>query len=90
MPTREPETARKLPWMQTYQQAGAQALSGYLGTPEEIDFDEVNDIIARFRRGEKHSRSSGWGAETAIWYETVDFTATRVMVIEWTHANSDF
>ena len=40
----EPETARKLPWMQTYQQAGAQALSGYLGTPEEIDFDEVNDL----------------------------------------------
>ena len=87
----EPETARKLPWMQTYQQAGAQALSGYLGTPEEIDFDEVNDIIARFKRGEKHIPLKRMGREeTAIWYETVDFTATRVMVIEWTHANSDF
>lgn len=87
----EPETARKLPWMQTYQQAGAQALSGYLGTPEEIDFDEVNDIIARFKRGERHIPLKRMGREeTAIWYETVDFTTTRVMVIEWTHANSDF
>ena len=67
----EPETARKLPWMQTYQQAGAQALSGYLG--------------------ERHIPLKRMGREeTAIWYETVDFTATRVMVIEWTHANSDF
>ena len=87
----EPETARKLPWMQTYQQAGAQALSGYLGTPEEIDFDEVNDIIARFKRGERHIPLKRMGREeTAIWYETVDFTATRVMVIEWTHGNSDW
>ena len=87
----EPETARKLPWMQTYQQAGAQALSGYLGTPEEIDFDEVNDIIARFKRGERHIPLKRMGREeTAIWYETVDFTTTRVMVIEWTHGNSDW
>ena len=77
--------------MQTYQQAGAQALSGYLGTPEEIDFDEVNDIIARFKRGERHIPLKRMGREeTAIWYEMVDFTTTRVMVIEWTHANSDF
>ena len=76
---------------QEYQQAGAQALSGYLGTPEEIDFDEVNDIIARFKRGERHIPLKRMGREeTAIWYETVDFTTTRVMVIEWTHANSDF
>ena len=77
----EPETARKLPWMQTYQQAGAQALSGYLGTPEEIDFDEVNDIIARFKRGEKHIPLKRMGREeTAIWYETVDFTAARTIL----------
>ena len=58
---------------------------------EEIDFDEVNDIIARFKRGERHIPLKRMGREeTAIWYETVDFTATRVMVIEWTHANSDF
>ncbi len=87
----EPETAQKLPWMQIYQQAGAQALTAYLGTPEEIDFDEVNDIIARFKRGENHIPLKRMGREeTALWYETMDFTATRVMVIEWTHANSDF
>ena len=27
--------------------------------------------------------------ETALWYEAVDFTGVRILLIEWTHANSD-
>ena len=27
--------------------------------------------------------------DTALWYERVDFTGVRVLVIEWTHGNSD-
>ena len=27
---------------------------------------------------------------TELWYETVDFSAVRVLIVEWTHGNSDY
>ena len=39
------------PWLATYQRVGRAALDAYLGTPNEIDFDEVSGILARFHDG---------------------------------------
>jgi glycosidase len=77
------------PWLATYQKAGRKALAGYLGTQNEIDFDEVNGILARFRDGAPTLQLKRMGrAENEVWYETVDMSSTRVVILEWTHGNN--
>ncbi|MFU8839436.1 MAG: sucrose phosphorylase, partial [Nitriliruptoraceae bacterium] len=77
------------PWLATYQHAGRRALAGYLGTPNETDFDEVNDILAAFLDGAPALQLKRMGREEGDrWYETVDLSRTRVLVLEWTHGNN--
>ena len=78
-------------WMSVYQREGSSALAAYLGSPMEIDFDELNDIISQFKNGAQSIYLKRMGREeTEQWYEAVDFTAVNVLIIEWTHANSDY
>jgi hypothetical protein len=78
------------PWLATYQKAGRRALARYLGTEHEIDFDQVNQILASFRNGASRLQLKRMGrTETDVWYETVDTSDTRVIVLEWTHGNND-
>ncbi len=87
----EPTAAQGCPWLGVYQQAGRRALTGYLGTPNEINFDEVSDILARFHQGETAVYLRRMGRElTELWYEKTDFSRTDVLILEWTHGNSDF
>lgn len=84
-------TVQRYPWMQAYHKAGYGALARYLGTPRETDFDEVNGIIARFKGGASHIPLKRMGRErTELWYDTVDMSDTGVLIIEWTHGNSEF
>ena len=79
------------PFLSVYQQEGRRQLSLYLGTPQEIDFDEVNGIIASFRGGAQHIALRRMGREPqALWYDDVDMTDVRVLILEWTHGNSDY
>lgn len=81
----------RFPWLEIYQQAGRRCLFGYLGTPQETDFDEVNGIIARFKQGMGHIALKRMGREPAdLWYDMVKLQQTSVLIIEWTHGNSDF
>ena len=78
------------PWLAHYQRAGRRALGGYLGTPEEIDFDEVNRILAEFHEGEQELLLKRMGRTPGeLWYEAVDVREVRVVVVEWTHGNSE-
>lgn len=87
----EPARAEDAPWLSVYQRAGRRALGGYLGTPGEIDFDEVSGIIARFKQGAQSLMLKRMGRETTeLWYDEVDMRDTQVLIIEWTHGNSDF
>ena len=87
----EPEMAQQYPWLAVYQKAGRRSLNGYLGTMNEIDFDEVSAIIARFKQGAPTLNLKRMGREvTALWYDEVDVRDTQVLIIEWTHGNSDF
>ena len=87
----EPAAAQGCPWLRVYQQSGRRALTGYLGTPNEINFDEVSDILARFHQGENAVYLRRMGRElTELWYEKTDFSRTDVLILEWTHGNSDF
>jgi len=80
---------RDHPWLATYLKWGRKALAGYLGTQREIDFDEVNAILAAFRDGASELQLKRMGrAEHEVWYEAVDLADTQVIVLEWTHGNN--
>lgn len=74
-----------------YALGGRDALDQYLGSPAEINFAEVSDILADFKAGKEQIKLKRMGrTRDSIWYETVDFSAIQVILLEWTHSNSDF
>lgn len=78
------------PWFQTYLKAGKEGLKNYLGTSQEIDFDEVASIVETFKNGADKIWLKRMGREaTELWYEQVDFSDINILIIEWTHGNSD-
>ena len=87
---RDADKAEGCAWLEVYQRAGRRALTGYLGTPAETDFDEVSGILADFHQGAREICLKRMGRETTeLWYDRVDFSGIRVMIVEWTHGNSD-
>jgi hypothetical protein len=86
----DPAQVAAHPWLATYQRAGRTALAAYLGTPNETDFDEVSNILAAFHAGAPELMLKRMGRTAdQLWYDAVDVRDTRVLVIEWTHGNSD-
>lgn len=86
----DPALTAEHPWMAAYQQEGRAALAGYLGSPCEINFDELSAIVSQFKTGANSIFLKRMGREeTALWYEAVDFTGVRILLIEWTHSSSD-
>ena len=84
-----PSLARESPWLLTYQRHGRAALADYLGSEQELDFDQVNGIIQAFKDGKQSIALKRMGRELSeLWYENVDFSDTEVLVIEWTHGNN--
>ena len=87
----DPRLAGEHLWMGAYQTAGRRGLEAYLGSPAEIDFDEVNRILAAFHAGTPGLWLRRMGREAAeLWYDWVGFDAIQVLVLEWTHGNSRF
>jgi len=86
----DPSQLADHPWLAGYLRAGRAALSDYLGTPVEIDFAELNAILADFHDGADALMLKRMGrAEGQLWYDRVDLSSVRVLVVEWTHGNSD-
>lgn len=80
----------KYPWFKTYLDGAMEGLKGYLGTRNEIDFDELTDIVTEFKSGSNFIWLKRMGrTDCDLWYEKVDFSKISVLVIEWTHGNSD-
>ena len=74
-----------------YDEKGTEGLVEYLGTPNEIEFDAVNQVIAEFKSGETSISLKKMGrAEGEISYEDTDFRDIMVLLIEWTHGGSEF
>ncbi len=79
------------PWFASYLDGGKSGLKSYLGTNREIGFDEVSDIVTSFKSGADKIWLKRMGrTETELWYDEVDFSQISVLIIEWTHGNSDF
>ena len=85
-----PALCEQYPWLETYQNEGRKALSNYLGTANEQNFDELSSIVSQFKNGAEHIYLKRMGrTETELWYDNVDLSAVNVLLIEWTHGNSD-
>ncbi len=85
----DPELVIGHPWLATYQRAGRTALAGYLGSPAETDFAEVNAILSAFHAGADRLMLKRMGREPGqVWYDSVDVSDVPVLVIEWTHGNN--
>jgi len=76
-------------WLKIYQCCGREALTAYLGTDKEQDYDEINAIIEKFRSGENSVWLKRMGrTENERWYSEIDFSGVNVLILEWTHGNS--
>ena len=83
------EQVSNFPWLCVYQEEASNGLRNYLGSNDEINFDELSDIIAQFKNGASSVFLKRMGREeTDLWYESVDFSEKNVIIIEWTHSNS--
>ena len=81
---------RENPWLSSYIEGGIAALFSYLGTEAEIDFSRVESIVEAFKGGADKIFLKRMGREESeLWYDEVDFSDTHILVIEWTHGNSD-
>lgn len=86
-----PGNCQEYDWLKEYQLGGIEALKGYLGTKEEIDFSLINRCIEQFKSGKEKILLRRMGRNLGeLYYEEKDFSQIEVMVIEWTHGNSDF
>lgn len=86
----DPENIKKYPWYKSYINGGRNALKEYLGTGNELAFKEVEDVVDQFKSGAEKIWLKRMGrSNTQIWYDDVDFKNVDVLLIEWTHGNSD-
>lgn len=86
-----PEGVKKYDWLSVYQQAGEKSLSQYLGTEYEIGFGELTQIIHQFKNSKEKIYLRRMGrSESELWYENIDFSKKNILIIEWTHGNSDY
>lgn len=82
--------ASKYDWFATYIEGALEGLKGYLGTKNEIDFDEVESILKAFKSGESSIYLKRMGrTDSQLWYDEIDFSNIDVLVLEWTHGNTD-
>lgn len=87
----EETMALEYKWLKVYQSSGADSLMNYLGTEKETGFAELSEIIKQFKGGANSIYLRRMGRiESELWYEALDFSNVQVLVIEWTHGNSDY
>jgi alpha-galactosidase len=73
-----------------YNTDGENGLRAYLGSNAEINFYEIQRIVDEFTSGAETIALKRMGrVPSALWYDEVDFSGISILIIEWTHGNSD-
>lgn len=86
-----PAYCEQYPWFTTYLNGAVEGLKAYLGTPEEIDFDALSTILNQFKNGKSKIWLKRMGrTDSEMWYSKIDFSEKNVLIVEWTHGNSDY
>lgn len=77
--------------LRIFEESGEDGLRDYLGTPQEIDFDRINEVIADFHAGKNTITLRHMGREDGeIFLEETSFEGIRVLIVEWTHGGSEY
>ncbi len=86
-----PKIAEEHNWYTHYLVGARKGLEDYLGTPKEQCYDEFQRVLDEFKTGKDNILVRKMGrTQSELWYEEVDFSDTEVMIIEWTHGNSEY
>ncbi len=86
----DPKLSMEFDWFGQYIVAASGALKDYLGSPDEIDFDEINGILKDFRDGKEAIWLKRMGRdEASLWYDRVNMKDKKILILEWTHGNSE-
>lgn len=77
------------PFLNVYQKGGRVGLKNYLGTTNEQDYNQVNEIIKEFKDGKDKIYFKRMGrSEDERFYDLIDTTKTNILIIEWTHGGN--
>lgn len=87
----EPTLSTEYEWFGQYIVNASGALKDYLGSPDEQDYEEVNSILSSFKKGADELWLKRMGRdEASLWYDRVDMKDIKILILEWTHGNSEY
>lgn len=86
---RDAEEQEDMQWLSIYQKYGDKALTDYLGTDQELDYEAVSNLLMQFHGGTSQLMLRHMGrTPDEIWYDRMDVSDTDILILEWTHGNS--
>ena len=86
---RDAEEQEDMQWLSIYQKYGDKALTDYLGTDQELDYEAVSNLLMQFHGGTSQLLLRHMGrTPDDIWYDRRDVSDTDILILEWTHGNS--
>ncbi len=86
---RDAEEQEDMQWLSIYQKYGDKALTDYLGTDQELDYEAVSNLLMQFHGGTSQLLLRHMGRTLDdIWYDRRDVSDTDILILEWTHGNS--
>ena len=86
---RDAEEQEDMQWLSIYQKYGDKALTDYLGTDQELDYEAVSNLLVQFHGGTSQLLLRHMGrTPDDIWYDRRDVSDTDILILEWTHGNS--
>ena len=86
---RDAEEQEDMQWLSIYQKYGDKALTDYLGTDQELDYEVVSNLLMQFHGGTSQLLLRHMGrTPDDIWYDRMDVSDTDILILEWTHGNS--
>ena len=88
---RDAEEQEDMQWLSIYQKYGGKALTDYLGTDQELDYEAVSNLLMQFHGGTSQLLLRHMGrTPDDIWYDRRDVSDTDILILEWTHGNSAY
>ena len=86
---RDAEEQEDMQWLSIYQKYGDKALTDYLGTDQELDYEAISNLLMQFHGGTSQLMLRHMGrTPDDIWYDCMDVSDTDILILEWTHGNS--
>ena len=88
---RDAEEQEDMQWLSIYRKYGDKALTDYLGTDQELDYEAISNLLMQFHGGTSQLLLRHMGrTPDDIWYDRRDVSDTDILILEWTHGNSAY